>query len=381
MYKTFGTVDTNWAKLGAGTMLSREPNMNLRHRWEYEDGLMLNGMYEAYKWFHEDRYLQYIKDNIDVFVDGKGNIPNLPFEEYNLDNINECKAVLDLYDEFHDLRYKNAADHLYNQLLHQPRTKSGSFWHKNKYPYQVWLDGLYMASVFYARYQKEFGITDHLDDVVHQFVEAYKVTVDKKTGLFYHAYDETHKQFWANPENGQSPHFWLRSMGWYVMALVDVREYLPDGLNGKDELLDILNNLLDALENVADDTTNLWYQIPDEGGRPLNYLEASGSLMILNAIAKGIRKGYLSENKWGDILDKGWKNAITQFLTITNNGWVNVNRICHVGSLTAPYKDGSYAYYVSEPIVSNDHKGVGPFLMLAVEMERRKKQADKKAEN
>lgn len=372
MYTEYGTTKTNWAKLGAETMLSREPNMNLKHRWEYEDGLMLNGIYDVYKLTKDPRYLEYIKSNMDLFVDGQGNIANYPYEEFNLDNINEGKALLDLYQETKDLRYKFASDKLYDQLLHQPKTKGGSFWHKNKYPYQVWLDGIYMASVFYARYQKTFGLSGHFDDVIHQFVEAYEVTVDEKTGLCYHAYDETRNQDWADKKTGHSPHFWLRSIGWYLMASVDVLEYLPADSDGQEKIRRILNDLLNAMQKVADPKTNLWYQIPDEGDRPLNYLESSGSLMILNAIAKGLRKGYLQEEKWGAILDKGWSNAITQFLSITKEGWVNVNKICHVGSLIG-WKNGTYAYYMSEPIVANDHKGVGPFLMLATEMELRKK--------
>lgn len=372
MYKTYGDVTTDWATKGAETMLSREPNMNPKHRWQYEDGLMLNGIYAIYQHTGEKRYLQYIKSNLDLFVDGQGHIANYPYEEFNLDNINSGKALLDLYQETQDPRYKLAADKLYDQLLHQPKTKGGSFWHKNKYPYQVWLDGIYMASVFYARYQHMFGITDHLDDVVHQFLEAYKVTVDPKTGLCYHAYDETRHMAWAD-QDGHSPHFWLRSLGWYVMATVDVLEYLPETQPGRDKMVTILHDLLDALQKVADPETNLWYQIPDEAGRPLNYLESSGSFMILNAIAKGLRKGYLKEDQWGAILNKGWANGITQFLSVSTEGWVNVNRICHVGSLTMwEHKDGSYAYYMTEPIVANDHKGVGPFLMLANEMQLRK---------
>lgn len=375
MYKKYGNVTTNWPKLGAETMILREPNMNLKHQWEYEDGLMLNGMYSIYKLTGEKRYLDYIKTNIDFFVDGQGHIANYPYNEFNLDNINNGKALLDLYYETKDLRYKKACDKLYEQLLNQPKTKGGSFWHKNKYPNQVWLDGIYMASVFYARYQYEFGLSKQYTDVLHQFIEAYRVTVDNKTGLCYHAYDETRKMLWSDAK-GHSPHFWLRSLGWYVMAIVDVLEYLPKDLTGRHQLLKILNNLLISLRKVADPTTNLWYQIPDEGNRPLNYLESSGSLMVLNAIAKGIRKGYLKEKEWAAFLEKGWANALEQFISISTEGWVNVNKICHVGSLTMwDHKDGSYAYYMTEPIVANDHKGVGPFLMLSVEMAMRKEES------
>lgn len=374
MYTQYGNEKTNWDEKAAQTMLKREPVMNPNHKWEYEDGLMLNGMYEIYKETGNKDYLQYIQDNIDLFVDGQGNIANYNYDEFNLDHVNNGKVLLDLYHETNDQRYKVAADKLYDQLLHQPKTKGGTFWHKNMYPYQVWLDGLYMGSVFYGRYQNVFGITENIEDTVHQFLSAYDVTVDQKTGLCYHAYDETKQMYWANPENGHSPHFWLRSIGWFIMSMVDVQEYISDDIEGKKQINNNLNNLLDAIQKVADPVTNLWYQIPDEGDRPMNYLESSGSLMILNAIAKALRKGYISSEKWTSILNKGWKNAIEQFISLTDKGYVNVNKIAHVGGLGGDtHRDGSFAYYISEPIVVNDHKGVGPFLLLAAEMKLRNK--------
>lgn len=374
MYTKYGDVNTDWADLGAQTMVKREPDMNPKHKWEYEDGLMLNGMYSIYQVTKKREYLHYIKHNIDLFVDGQGNIANYNYDEFNLDHVNNGKSLLDLYEETKDQRYKIAADKLYDQLLNQPKTKDGVFWHKNIYPNQVWLDGLYMGSVFYARYQHTFGIIDHLEDAVHQFLGAYDVTVDEKTGLCYHAYDESREMYWADQETGHSRHFWLRSLGWFIMSMVDVQEYLPDSIDGKQQINKNLNSLLDAVQKVADPATNLWYQIPDEGDRPMNYLESSGSLMILTAIAKAIRMGYVNKDKWTPILNKGYKNAIEQFISVTNSGYVNVNKIAHVGGLGGDsHRDGSFAYYISEPIVVNDHKGVGPFLLLSAEMAMRKK--------
>ncbi|MCH4170291.1 MAG: glycoside hydrolase family 88 protein [Lactobacillus sp.] len=372
MYPKYGDIKTDWPNLAAQTMVSREPNMNLKGKWEYEDGLMLNGVYAIYEATGKKQYLQYIQDNLDRFINDQGQIKGYHREEFNLDHINNGKAVLDLYEETHLEKYKIAADTLYDQLLHQPKTDSGIFWHKQIYPYQVWLDGLYMGSVFYARYQKLFGIQDNLDDVVKQFLGAYDVTYDAKTGLCFHAYDEKRQQFWANKDTGHSPHFWTRSIGWFVMAMVDVLEYLPEDLTGRAEILANLKALLNALRKVADPQTSLWYQITDEGGRPMNYLESSGSLMILNAIAKALRKGYLTETDWGTFLDTAYPNALAQFISIDRHQYVNVNKIAHVGGLGGPdQRDGSFAYYMSEPIVTNDHKGVGPFLMLCNEMKQR----------
>lgn len=371
MYRSYGDENTDWANIAAYTMLHREPNMNLEHKWEYEDGLMLNGMYDVYKVTKKSEYLHYIQDNINRLVDTKGNIYNYKHEDFNLDNINNGKILLDLYAETRNERYKLAADKLYNQLLDQPKTKEGSFWHKKIYPNQVWLDGIYMGSVFYAQYQKMFDIKNNFSDVEEQFLLAYKVTLDSKTGLCYHAYDESKKQSWANNITGQSKHFWLRSLGWFIMAMVDVQEFLPESIN-KNEINKNLNNLLKSIQKYADSKSNLWYQIPDESDRPMNYLEASGSLMILNAIAKSIRLKYISVSTWSPILEKGYKNAIKQFVSLTNEGFVNVNKIVEVGGLGGSNnRDGSFAYYMSEPVVANDHKGFGPFLMLTSEMKQR----------
>lgn len=373
MYRKYGDENTNWSEKGANTILKREPIMNLEQKWEYEDGLMLNGMYEIYKVTGQKTFLDYIQYNMDLLVDDLGRILDYHPEEFNIDHINNGKALLDLFEETKDERYKTAAETLYKQLLSQPKTTEGTFWHKKIYPYQVWLDGLYMGSVFYARYQKLFNLTENLKDVVHQFLNAYQVTYDEKTGLCYHAYDEKRVQLWADKNTGHSPHFWTRGLGWFVMAMVDVLEYLPDEIEGKSQMKENLISLLISLQNYADQKTNLWYQVVDQGERPGNYLESSGSLMILNAIAKSIRKGYISSEKWQPILEKGYKNAIEQFITVTNEGYVNVNKICQVAGLGGKDKrDGSFAYYISEPIVTNDHKGVGPFLLLSAEMIRNK---------
>ncbi|WP_200868840.1 glycoside hydrolase family 88/105 protein [Agrilactobacillus composti] len=333
MYPKYGSVKTDWPNLAARTMINREPNMNPKGQWAYEDGLMLNGMYAIYKSTGNVRYLQYIQDNLDRFITDQGQIKGYHYGEFSLDQINNGKAILDLYEETHQNKYKIAATTLYKQLLNQPRTAGGIFWHKKMYPYQVWLDGLYMGAVFYARYQKLFGIQDRLDDVMAQFLGAYQVTHDDKTGLCYHAYDEKHQQSWANKDTGHSPHFWTRSIGWFVMAMVDVLEYLPEISPERAQILDNLKVLLDALRKVAEPITCLWYQITDEGERPMNYLESSGSFMILNALAKALRKGYLSETDWGDFLDEAYPNALKQFVSTDQHQNVNVNKVVYTCGL------------------------------------------------
>lgn len=368
----YGTARTRWAVLGADTLLAREPLMNPRDRWEYEDGLVLDGVRAVHRLTGDPRYSAYIRRNLDHFVREDGSILGYSRAEYNLDHVNNGKAVLDLLEETGDRRYRLAADRLFQQLLRQPRLRAGAFWHKQIYPDQVWLDGLYMGSVFYARYCVLAGRADLLDDVVLQFTTAYELTVEEPSGLCRHACDESRRMGWADPETGRSPHVWLRALGWFVMAMTDVLEHLPAEHPGRERIRVQLTDVLAALLRVRDPRTGLWFQIPDQGDRPLNYLESSGSFMVLAAIAKALRLGHLAGDDWEQALEAGWAHATEQFLSVDAQGWVNVHRMCHVAGLGGqPYRDGSYAYYMSEPIVTNDHKGVGPFLLLAAEMDRR----------
>ncbi|RMI09675.1 glycosyl hydrolase family 88 [Cellulomonas triticagri] len=354
-------------------MLAREPLMNPRDRWEYEDGLMLNGVHAVHRLTGDPRYLAYVRRNIDHFVAEDGTIRGYSREEYNLDHLNNGKAVLDLLAETGDPRYRLAADRLFAQVERQPRLRAGTFWHKQIYPDQVWLDGLYMGSVFYARYCVLTGRTDLLDDVVRQFTTAYDLTLEGPSGLCRHACDESRRMSWADPETGRSPHVWLRALGWFVMAMTDVLEHLPAAHPGRERIATQLVDVLTALRAVRDPGTGLWFQIPDQAGRPLNYLESSGSFMVLAAVAKSLRCGYLAGDDWEQALEQGWEHATREFLSIDGRGWVNVHRMCHVAGLGGePFRDGSYAYYMSEPVVTNDHKGVGPFLLLAAEMEHRR---------
>lgn len=368
----YGGPRTRWAVLGADTLLAREPMMNPRDRWEYEDGLMLDGVRSVHRLTGDPRYAAYIRRNLDHFVREDGSIAGYSRAEYNLDHVNNGKAVLDLLDETGDRRYRLAADRLFQQLLRQPRLRAGTFWHKAIYPDQVWLDGLYMGSVFYARYSRLAGRDDLLDDVVLQFTTAYDLTVEAGSGLCRHACDESRRMGWADPETGRSPHVWLRALGWFVMAMTDVLEHLPAEHPGRERVRRQLADVLAALLRVRDPGTGLWYQVPDQGDRPLNYLESSGSFMVLAAIAKALRLGYLAGEDWEQALETGWAHGTEQFLSVDAQGWVNVHRMCHVAGLGGqPYRDGSFAYYMGEPVVTNDHKGVGPFLLLAAEMDRR----------
>lgn len=377
MYQQSISNNLKWAFHTANSVIKRKPQINPNRRWEYEDGLVLNGIYQVWKETEKDKYFNYIKYNIDLFVDDHGNIFGYTKDEFNIDHINNGKVLLDLYETTGDPRYKKAADTLYEQLMHQPQTSSGVFWHKNIYPHQVWLDGLYMGSVFYARYKSMFEPGSSFQHVINQFTRCYEHTVDRKTGLCYHAYDESRAMYWANNKTGHSPHFWGRALGWYLMSLVDALEYIPAG-KGYNHIITILNDLLLATLKYADPTTGLWYQVVDQSNRPGNYLESSATFMIINAIAKALRHGYLrNDPPWQKIINRAYKNGIEQFITVTQDGLVNVNKMCQMAGLGgAMNRDGSYEYYISEPIVTNDNKGIGPFLLASVETSRCLERAD-----
>jgi len=338
------------------------------YAWSYTHGLVLLGMEQLYKQNGNEALADYIQSYADHFIDAKGHIDTLRLTEFNIDSINAGKMLFFLFERTGDTRYKLAMDELRTQLQWQPRTHAGGFWHKRKYPWQIWLDGLYMGQPFYARYEKTFGDDPAaFDDIVSQFVVIERKTRDANTGLLYHAWDESALQPWADPQTGRSPGFWSRAMGWYAMAIVDTIGYLPEGHQGREQLSGILKRLVDALIPFQDET-GLWYQVPDQGARKGNWLEASGSSMFVYAIAKGVRLGLL-DNGYAAIAKKGYAGLLAHIISTDANGTLHVNDICRSAGLGGtPYRDGSYEYYVTTDRVSDDAHGIGAFLLAASEM-------------
>ncbi len=339
-------------------------------RWNYEQGVMLEALRQVYLLSGEKKYFRFIKENIDHYVTDEGKIKTYPYKDFNLDHINAGKQLLYLYEETKNEKYKIAADTLRKQLQFQPRTNIGGFLHKLRYPYQMWLDGIYMASPFYAKYIYMFEEQKNYSDVIHQIITVFEKTRDEKTGLLYHAWNENKKQKWAHPETGQSPHFWGRSIGWYLMALVDVLDYLPESEPGREKIISILNSVSEAILNVRDEETGLWYQILDQGGRTGNYLEASCATMFTYAFAKGANKGYL-DKKFLDVAKDSFYKIIKHHTSINENGFIDLYHTCRGAGLGGdPYRDGSFEYYISEPQRTNDFKGYGPLIYSAVELEK-----------
>ncbi|SKD09535.1 Rhamnogalacturonyl hydrolase YesR [Chitinophaga ginsengisegetis] len=338
-------------------------------RWSYDQGVILEGFTGLWKRTGNQEYFRYMQKSMDHFVDTNGNIHTYQLEDYNIDNVKNGRILLTLYKATKNNKYKIAADHLREQLRGQPRTNNGGFWHKKRYPWQMWLDGLYMGEPFYAEYAVLTGETGAFRDITRQFVLMEQHARDSRTGLLYHAWDESKEQRWANKTTGQSPHFWGRAMGWYAMALVDALEYYPAGDPGKDSLIAILNRTAAAVKKYQDAKTGCWYQVLDKGDSTGNYVEASASCMFVYALAKGMRLGYLPASYRG-VAEKGYKGILKQFIRKNPEGDITLSGTVSVAGLGGdPYRDGSYAYYLSEKVIDNDPKGVGAYILAANEME------------
>jgi len=340
------------------------------YRWNYEQGLMYEAFYQMWKHTNNEKYFNYFKKNVDYYIEDNGTIKTYKLSDFNIDNIAPGRTLLRLYTEIKNEKYKNAADSLREQLRLQPRTNEGGFWHKKIYPYQMWLDGLYMAEPFYTMYAQMFNETNSFDDIANQFIFIKNHLKDDETGLYYHGWDESKQQRWANPVTGRSPNFWGRSVGWFMMALVDVLDTFPLDHPKRGELLEIFINLSESLVKYRDAKTNLWYQVLDKSHLAGNYIEASASMMFIYSFAKGANKGYLTKD-FLNIAHQSFDSAIENLVTIDKQERLFLNNVCFVGGLGGnPFRDGSFEYYINEPKRVNDFKGYGSFILAALEVEK-----------
>lgn len=342
-----------------------------RHaHWTYDQGVVLEGFTGLWKNTGDGKYFRFIQKGLDHYIEKDGSIRTYKSEDYNIDNIKNGRSLLMLYKVTNEEKYKLAADKLKAQLDKQPRTKEGGFWHKKRYPYQMWLDGLYMAEPFYAEYAAMHHDEAAFKDITRQFVLMEQHSRDDKTGLLYHGYDESRAQRWSDKNTGRSPNFWGRAMGWYGMALVDALEYYPAAHPGRDSLLKILNRMAAAVKKYQDPSSGCWYQVLDKASAKGNYLEASATCMFVYTLAKGVRLGYLPAT-YNTVAAKGYEGIMKRFIRTAPEGGVNLEGTVSVAGLGGdPYRDGSYAYYLSEKVVTNDPKGVGAYMMAANEMEQ-----------
>lgn len=349
---------------------------NKKAAWNYIDGCMIKAVLEMYTITEDKKYLKFADDFIDHYIDETGTILGYDIEDYNCDNVNEGKVLFPLFEITGKEKYKKAIQNLYQQILAHPRTKEGSFWHKKIYPNQIWLDGLYMVQPFYMEYENKFNKNRNYKDIIHQFENVNHLMKDPITNLFYHGYDESRESFWSDDETGRSKNFWTRSIGWYTMALVDTIEAMDEQLFYEYDLLQrYLRELLFALQRVQDEKTKMFYQVTDQGERDGNYLETSGTCAIAYSFMKGARLSYVPEYYF-DYGKEIFNSVLEQKLVKEDDTFV-LKDICLVAGLGGmpgkgdyELRDGTYEYYISEPVVNDDAKGVAPFLLAFTEIYR-----------
>lgn len=370
------SIEKLWSTRMAQTFIAEYPdsiayaNESRGARWTYEQGLMLEALRRVGEATHDSSYAVYIRADLDRYVGADGSIRTYDLDAYNLDNIAPGRLLLFLAQETGESRYRAAADLLRRQLEEQPRTNGGGFWHKKIYPYQMWLDGIFMAEPFYAHYTRLYGDPSAFDDIAHQIITIEQHTRDVTTGLLYHGWDESRNQRWADPQTGCSPNFWGRAMGWYAMGLVDVLDFFPESHPRRGDIVQILKRLAQAVSTFQDTASGVWYQVVDQGDKRGNYLESSASCMFTYALAKGVRKGYLDSTSLA-VAQRAFDGIVAEFVTVDSDGHVRLRETCQVAGLGGdPYRDGSFEYYVGEPRRTNDFKGVGPFIFAALELGR-----------
>ncbi|HEU5339652.1 glycoside hydrolase family 88 protein [Edaphobacter sp.] len=338
--------------------------------WAYEEGVLLDGMAAEWHTTADGADFHYIKAAVDRYVTPEGTITGYKADAHTLDDIEMGRAVLLVYRVTHQPKYYKAAKFLHDQLALQPRTASGGYWHKQIYPNQMWLDGAYMAEPFRAAYAATFQEPGDFDDIAKQLLLMDEHMRDPKTGLLRHGWDESKQMPWADKKTGLSPEAWGRAMGWYAMALVDTLDWMPKDHPERAELIAALNRTMAAVVHYQDPKSGLWWQVMDQGGRKGNYFESSASCMFVYTLAKGVRMGYLTQSDEASAR-RGWEGIQKQFVTTGPDGLMVLNGTVSVGGLGGkPYRSGTYDYYLSEKVVSNDAKGVGAFLKAGSEMEQ-----------
>lgn len=336
-----------------------------REFWNYEDGCVLISLQAMFEATGDDIYKNIIQTFMNRYICEDGTIRYYDKQEYNLDRIPSGRVLFFLYHNTGEVKYRNAIECLMNQLREQPRTECGSFWHKSIYPHQIWLDGLYMAAPFYLLYEKNFHESGGYEDIMRQFSNARKFLYDEKKHLYYHAYDEKKCQFWTDPETGLSANFWSRAMGWYTMALADCYELMPEEQKENKEILkNLWQETIAGILEYQEQESGLFYQLtalPEVEG---NYLETSSSAMFAYSMLKGYRIGVFGreyQKKALEILV-----ALVTRKVSFSNGCLHIGDICAgagLGPADRPERDGSIRYYLSEPVVSDEQKGVASVIM------------------
>jgi unsaturated rhamnogalacturonyl hydrolase len=366
-----GATPLEWSARLADSEMARRAGVT--PKWDYSMGLFTLALLKLDQPAPDARYLPFAEKAVGSLVSPGGKIQGYKLEEYQLDALNPGKTLLALWQRTHEDRYRQAVELLFRQLAQQPRTPDGGFWHKQRYTNQMWLDGIYMAAPFAADYGRWFDRPAAFDEVARQIHLMDIHTYEPGSGLFYHGWDASRSQAWANPVTGTSSNFWGRAIGWYAMALVDVLDDFPTNHPARPAIIATFDKLCAGMVKHQDPQTGLWWQVVDQGQRPGNYQEATVSTMLVYAMAKGIHQGWLSRD-YLPAVEKGYRGLIQNLITDDGQGRWSLQKCCSVAGLGAAspnsrYRDGTFDYYVSEPVVKNDLKGVGPFILAGIELQ------------
>jgi unsaturated rhamnogalacturonyl hydrolase len=366
------TDQPKWSVRMANTVITKADSLihfvSGKPKWAYDVAFL--GMAIDKLGNVDPKYSKYMMDWVNYFIHPDGSVTDYRLKEYNLDRIFPGRNVITVYKRNPDQKYKIALDNFIEQMKTHPKTNAGGYWHKNIYPWQMWLDGIFMASTYIAQYAKEFNAPEWFDVATFQTKLIYDKTLDPSSGLLMHAWDESRQQKWCDPATGQSHYPWSRAMGWYTMAIMDILDYLPANHPDRADLIQILQNCCNALLKVRDPKSGIWFQVLNYGGREGNYLEGSGSAMYIYVFARGARMGYL-DKKYRDIANNAFDKFIKELVTVDDKGMVTIHNICGGCGLGGnPYRDGTYEYYINEKRFDNDTKGVAPFILAAIELDR-----------
>ncbi|MDW7691320.1 glycoside hydrolase family 88 protein [Flammeovirgaceae bacterium SG7u.111] len=363
-----------WSQLMTESEIKRNPeawmlDFHTEPRWSYVNGLVCLSILKVWEDTDDPKYFDYVKGYADSLINSEGEIMGrFRKEAFNIDAINSGKILFALYDKTGDERYKKAIDALYDQLHDQPRISEGGFWHKKIYPNQMWLDGIYMGSPFYAQYAKTYGDDSMFDDIALQFELMHENARDSITGWYYHGWNPRKDVYWADPETGLSKHFWGRGVGWYYMALIDALDFFPKDHPKRQQLIDEFTELSATAKRWQNEKTGLWYQVLDQGDRKGNYLEATCSSMFAYGLLKGIDQGYLGD-EYVPTAEKAYKGIIDNLIIKHSNEEVELTECCAgagLGPADNLVRNGTYEYYINEKKRSNDGKGTGPFIMASL---------------
>ncbi|WP_058308887.1 glycoside hydrolase family 88/105 protein [Gracilibacillus massiliensis] len=349
----------DWAKAACDTLMNQYQPVKLppADRWHYHQGVFLCGMQDVYTYTGEEKYFDYYKEYVDRLVDEQG---NFYFARSELDAIQPGLLLLPLYEKTKEKRYKIAASKLRHLLKTLNKTKEGGFWHKDKYPYQMWLDGLYMAGPFAIQYGQMFDEPELIELVMEQ-ERLMRTYTKKKNGLYYHGYDESKQTPWSTVK-GHAPEIWGRALGWYSMVTTNFIEMLPVDHPKREELKQVVKELLDAIITFQDEHTGLWYQVVDKASEPDNYLESSCSCLFTYAIAKAVNMGYIDKTYW-KAAEKAYQGLIEHKVEVDQQGRFQLKDICIGTSI------GTYDYYVQRETSTNDLHGVGAFVLASIQMQ------------